>query len=73
MGGPDPGGFATGEARRAWLERLQRATQRARDDLEDASDPIVNDLTANLEHFAALLQRELDGPDHAESDASGIT
>lgn len=73
MGGLDPGGSASGEARRAWLERLQRATQRARDDLGDPSDPIANDLTAKLEHFATLLQRELEGPDHAESDASGIT
>jgi hypothetical protein len=73
MGDPDPGGSPTGEARRAWLERLQRATHRARDDLGDPSDPIANDLTENLEDFAAFLQRELERPDHAESDTSGIT
>jgi truncated hemoglobin YjbI len=73
MGGPDRHAFATAEARRAWLKRLQRATQRARDDLGDPSDPITNDLTANLEHFAAFLEQELKGPDHAESDAKGIT
>ena len=72
MGGPDPGAFAR-ETRRVWLERLQRATQRARDDLGEPSDPIVNDLSANLEHFAGLLQRELEGPDHADPDATGIT
>jgi hypothetical protein len=73
MGGPDRDASATAEARRAWLKRLQRATQRVRDDLGDPSDPIANDLTANLEHFAAFLEQELERPDHAESDAKGIT
>ena len=73
MGGAELGGSATGEARRAWLERLQRATQRARDDLGDPSDPIAKDMSANLEHFAAFLEQELEGPDHAESDEKGIT
>ena len=73
MGGTDPSASATGKARRAWLESLQRATQRARDDVGDPSDPIAKDMAANLEDLAAFLQRELEGPDHAESDASGIS
>jgi hypothetical protein len=73
MGGPDAGASEPGQARRAWLERLQRATQRARDELGDPTDPIVKDLTANLEIFAARLQRELEEPDLAKSEESGIT
>lgn len=73
MGDPNLGASATGEARRAWLERLQRATQRARDDVGDPSDPIAKDMAANLEDLAAFLERELEWPDHAESDAKGIT
>jgi hypothetical protein len=55
------------------LEKLQRAAERAHGELGDPSDPIVKDLAANLEDLAAHLERELEGPDHAESDASGIT
>ena len=73
MGGPEADASAAGEARRAWLEKLQRAAERAHGELGDPADPIVRDLAANLEDLAAHLQRELDGPDHAESDASGIT
>lgn len=73
MGGPDAGASETRRARRAWLERLQRATLRARDELGDPTDPMVKDLAANLELLAARLQRDLEGPELAESEASGIT
>jgi hypothetical protein len=73
VGGPEADASAAGEARRAWLEKLQQAAERAHGELGDSSDPIVKDLAANLENFTAVLQRELDGPDHAGSDASGIT
>jgi hypothetical protein len=71
--GPEADASVAGEARRAWLEKLQRAAERAHDELGDPSDPIVKDLAANLADFTSLLQRELDGPDHAGSDASGIS
>jgi hypothetical protein len=61
-----------GEARRTWLEKLQRATQRARDDLGDSSDPIVKELGSDLEQLAARLQRELERAGHGDA-SSGIT
>jgi hypothetical protein len=73
MGGPDPSASATGEGRREWLEKLQRATQQARYEVGDPSDPIAKDMAANLEDLAALLQRELEESDRADSGASGIT
>ena len=53
MGGPDAAASATGEARRAWLEKLQRAAQRAHDELGDPSDPIVKGLTSDLDQLVA--------------------
>jgi hypothetical protein len=73
VGGPEADASAAGEARRSWLEKLQLAAERAHDELGDPSDPIVKDLAANLGDLAAHLERELEGPDHAEPDASGIT
>ena len=72
MGGLEADGSPTGEARRAWLEKLQRATQRARDELGDSSDPIVKELGSDLEQLAARLQRELERAGHGDA-SSGIT
>jgi hypothetical protein len=59
-------------ARREWLEQLQRATRRAVDDLEDAEDPMLKALVADLEQLAAQLRRDLEGPGQGESSPSGI-
>lgn len=70
MGDPESGAYAEEEARRLWLERIQRAAQRAQDDLGEPTDPIVKELTSDLEQLAARLQRELEGCPNGESGAS---
>lgn len=70
MGDPEAGAHAEEEARRLWLERIQRAAQRAHDDLGEPSDPIVKDLTTDLEQLVAHLERELGESPNGESGAS---
>ena len=70
---PEVGASETEEGHRAWLERLQRAAQRAHDELGDPEDPIVKALGADLALLVARLQRELEGTERGRSDAPGVT
>lgn len=74
MGDPEAGAHAEEEARRLWLERIQRAAQRAHDDLGEPSDPSVKDLTTDLEQLVAHLERELgESPNGESGTSSGIS
>ena len=70
MGDPEAGAYEEEEARRMWLERIQRAAQRAHDDLGEPSDPIVKNLTTDLEQLVAHLEHELGESPNGESGAS---
>lgn len=65
MGGPEAGAHKE-EARRMWLERIQRA----HDDLGEPSDPTVKNLTTDLEQLVAHLEHEPGESPNGESGAS---
>jgi hypothetical protein len=72
VGGPGERPSAMNGERREWLERLQRATRGAADDLQDSEDPTRRALVADLEQLADRLRRELERADHGETGAPGI-
>lgn len=68
-GGDPP---AANAARRAWLARLDAATQRLLDDLRGSDDPALQSILPEAEQLSVRLQRELQRSDRDQEDAPGV-